>query len=149
MPKNYSKLLTQLELTSVEKKALEDLKTIPRYHISWPRGYEDLMPTIGRAHAKLALVECLKEAKNMSETLPDEFTTISLRNAWFFSFEMFNNKETCHYAHRMDYDLFCGLGKDPLRHSFNNYISNLFGTPIPFEWNGYSGWIWSDIAIQF
>lgn len=147
--KNYSELLKQLELTSEEQKALEDLKTIPRYKYSWPKGFEEMMEPLGQAHAKLAVLECLKEAKNLADSDCKRISSIYLQNTWFFSFNLFNANQIWCYAYQMNYDLFTGLGKDLLRNSFNNFVTDLFETPEGFKRFNRPAWNWNNIVIDF
>ena len=149
LAKNYSNLLKQLELTHEEQKALESLKTIPRYKISWPKGYENLMESIGRAHAKMAIIECLKEAEELAKKDSNSVKSIYLQNTWFFSFNLFNANQVLCYAYQMNYDLFTGAGKEALRDSFNNYVTSLFGTPEEFKRNELPAWNWMNIVIDF
>ena len=150
LAKNYSKLLRQLELTQEEQNALESLKTIPRYWISWPKkGYENLIEPIGRAHAKMAIIECLKEAEELAKKDSNSVKSIYLQNTWFFSFNLFNANQVWCYAYQMNYDLFTGVRKEALRDSFNNYVTSLFGIPEEFKRNELPAWNWMNIVIDF
>lgn len=149
MRKKYSELMEKLEITLEEKSALEALKTIPSYKLSWPRGYENLMKPVGTACAKIAVSKCLEEAKELADSNYENIRSITLQNNWFFSFNMFGAKEEILYSHQMDFDLFFGSPKEPLHRFFNEYITNLFGEPMTGSWRNLAYWNWTDINIEF